>query len=141
VTEEFVPGFRNSSASYTISLLHPVVIRDLRLVERGLRIVERPFANFVPLEDGRSLRFGGEAVQRAGALSAGNLAHLSPKDAERLPAHHARLQRLADVLRRWVLRTPPELGGPWVLADWRSARTTARLLLEFGKLGLPGQRD
>ena len=141
VTEEFVPGFRNSSASYTVSLLHPVVIRDLRLVERGLRIVERPFANFVPLEDGRSLRFGGEASQKAGAPSAGNLAHLSPKDAGRLPAHHARLQRLADVLRRWVLRTPPELGGPWVLADWRSARTSARLLLEFGKLGLPGQRD
>ena len=60
VTEEFHPGFRNSSASYTVSLLQPKVIRDLRLVERGLRIVERPFSNFVPLPDGRALRFGGE---------------------------------------------------------------------------------
>ena len=41
VTEEFFPGFRNSSASYTVSLLNPVVIRDLRLAQRGLRIVER----------------------------------------------------------------------------------------------------
>jgi len=40
VTEEFFPGFRNSTASYTVSLLNPRVIRDLRLVDRGLRIVE-----------------------------------------------------------------------------------------------------
>src|SRR5438270_7779165 len=49
VTEEFHPGFRNSTASYTVSLLHPKVIRDLRLAEHGLRIVERPFSNFLPL--------------------------------------------------------------------------------------------
>ena len=27
VTEEFAPGFRNSTASYTVSLLHPKIIR------------------------------------------------------------------------------------------------------------------
>ena len=47
VTEEFYPGFRNSTASYTVSLLNPQVIRDLKLAQHGLRIVERPFANFV----------------------------------------------------------------------------------------------
>ena len=31
VTEEFHPGFRNSTASYTVSLLNPKVIRDMRL--------------------------------------------------------------------------------------------------------------
>ena len=36
VTEEFHPGFRNSVASYTVSLLNPKVIRDLRLHEHGL---------------------------------------------------------------------------------------------------------
>ena len=49
VTEEFHPGFRNSTASYTVSLLDPEVIRDLRLAEHGLAIVERPFSNFLPL--------------------------------------------------------------------------------------------
>ena len=29
VTEEFHPGFRNSTAAYTVSLLQPKVIRDL----------------------------------------------------------------------------------------------------------------
>src|SRR5271169_252814 len=91
VTEEFFPGFRNSSASYTVSLLHPRVIRDLRLQERGLRIVERPFANFVPLPDGRSLRFGGSAGATSNRQSADSLAQLSPRDAERLPEHYARL--------------------------------------------------
>ena len=30
VTEEFHPGFRNSTAAYTVSLLQPKVIRDLK---------------------------------------------------------------------------------------------------------------
>src|SRR6187455_3477821 len=58
VTEEFFPGFRNSTASYTVSLLNPQVIRDLRLAQHGLRIIERPISNFVPLLDGRYLKFG-----------------------------------------------------------------------------------
>src|SRR5918911_4800725 len=59
VTEEFHPGFRNSVASYTVSLLNPKVIRDLDLPGHGLRIVERRIANFLPLEDGRFLKLGG----------------------------------------------------------------------------------
>src|SRR5205085_11197152 len=52
VTEEFAPGFRNSAAAYTVSLLQPKVIRDLRLARHGLKIVERPYSNFLPLPDG-----------------------------------------------------------------------------------------
>jgi phytoene dehydrogenase-like protein len=48
VTEEFFPGFRNSIAAYTVSLLHPRIIADLRLHEHGLRIVERRVQNFLP---------------------------------------------------------------------------------------------
>ncbi|MGH8638117.1 MAG: FAD-dependent oxidoreductase, partial [Burkholderiales bacterium] len=44
LTEEFHPGFRNSVAAYTVSLLHPKVIRDLSLNQHGLRIVQRPMA-------------------------------------------------------------------------------------------------
>ena len=45
VTEEFHPGFRNSVASYTVSLLNPDVIKDMRLAEHGLNILKRPIAN------------------------------------------------------------------------------------------------
>lgn len=46
VTEEFCPGFRNSTASYTVGLLDSQIIRELKLFEHGLRIVPRPLANF-----------------------------------------------------------------------------------------------
>src|SRR5512147_1551376 len=58
VTEEFHPGFRNSTASYTVSLLHPQVIRDLRLHEHGLEIVERPLLNYLVEGQDRGLRIG-----------------------------------------------------------------------------------
>ena len=58
VTEEFHPGFRNSVAAYTVSLLQPKVIRDLKLHEHGLKIVERKAQNFLPTADGRYLLTG-----------------------------------------------------------------------------------
>jgi phytoene dehydrogenase-like protein len=119
VTEEFHPGFRNSTAAYTVSLLHPKVIRDLRLAEHGLRIVERPFANFLPLSAGESMRVGGgvEATQR-------EIARFSKKDAERLPAYFERLEVVADVLRDLLLETPPNVGGGVrdMLHAWKAAK-------------------
>src|SRR3954471_7852077 len=52
VTEEFHPGFRNSVARYTGCLLQPKVSRALHLAGQGLRSVERPLANLLPLENG-----------------------------------------------------------------------------------------
>src|SRR5690606_2586035 len=92
VTEEFFPGFRNSVASYTVSLLNPKVIRDLELARYGLRIVERELANFLPLEDGRYFAAG--AVQ-----TTAQVAKFSQRDAERLEEYSAKLERIADVLR------------------------------------------
>jgi phytoene dehydrogenase-like protein len=136
VTEEFHPGFRNSTASYTVSLLNPQVIRDLRLAQHGLRVIERPFSNFVPLPDGRALRFGGDV-----AATQAEVAKFSPRDAERLPAYYERLDRLADQLKQWVLQAPPELGGPFVVGGWRDLVAAAKLLLQFGRLPRDGQRD
>src|SRR3984957_8354957 len=45
VTEEFHPGFRNSTASYTVSLLNPKIIADMELAANGLRIVDRKVQN------------------------------------------------------------------------------------------------
>ena len=68
VTEEFHPGFRNSVAAYTVSLLNPKVIRDLELARHGLRIVERQIANFLPLGDGGYLKVGAGRTQAEVAL-------------------------------------------------------------------------
>jgi len=120
-TGEFHPGFRNSVAAYTVSLLHPAVIRELRLAQHGLRLVERPLANFLPLDDERYLRVGGglEATQR-------EFAKFSASDAERLPEYWAMLERVADVLRDLVLETPPNAGGG--LGDlWRALSAARRV--------------
>jgi phytoene dehydrogenase-like protein len=106
VTEEFHPGFRNSVAAYTVSLLNPKVIADLDLARHGLRIVERPAANFWPLDDSRYLLMRGGLAERQAAI-----AQFSTCDAERLPAYDAMLERAADVLRDLVLTTPPNAGG------------------------------
>src|SRR5919202_4669659 len=63
VTEEFHPGFRNSVAAYTVSLLNPKIIRDLDLAGHGLSIREREIANFLPLDNGRYLKVGGECTR------------------------------------------------------------------------------
>jgi phytoene dehydrogenase-like protein len=126
VTEEFHPGFRNSTASYTVSLLHPKVIRDLRLAEHGLEILERPVANFLPLSDRSYLKVGnGLAATQA------EVARFSRRDADALPGYYAMLDRVADVLRSLLLETPPNPGGgmPELLRAWKTGRQLKQLRL------------
>ena len=59
VTEEFHPGFYNSTASYTVSLLNPEVISDMGLRSNGLKFVKRPISNFLPINDSTYLKLGG----------------------------------------------------------------------------------
>src|ERR1700761_4112318 len=102
VTEEFVPGFRNSVAAYTVSLLNPKIISDLKLAEHGLKIVERRAQNFLPAPDGSYL-LTGEGRTKA------SVAKLSAHDAEAIDGFSRELEAIADVLRQFVLRAPPNL--------------------------------
>jgi phytoene dehydrogenase-like protein len=109
LTEEFHPGFRNSVASYTVSLLDPGVIRDLDLHEHGLEIIERPAANFMPIDRERAFFWPyGMAAKQA------EIAKFSGRDAERYPAYEAALDRAAAVLRDLTRTTPPNAGGGWL---------------------------
>ena len=130
VTEEFHPGFRNSVAAYTVSLLNPKVIRDLDLARHGLRIVERPAANFWPIDAERHLLMPYGLANRQRAL-----AQFSARDAERLPAYDAALERAAAVLRDLVLTTPPNAGAG-IFELIRSAPLARRL----AKLPIEDQR-
>ncbi len=132
VTEEFHPGFRNSVASYTVSLLHPKVIRELRLAEHGLRILERPMANFLPLPDGDFLRVGGglEATQS-------EFRRFSRRDADRLPAYNEMLESVADLLRALLLETPPRFGQGGITDVLR----TLKLGRHLRRLSMKQRRD
>src|ERR1700747_3093426 len=88
VTQEVCPGCRNSVAAYTVSLLNPKIIADLRLFDHGLKIVERRAQNFLPTPDGR---------------------YLLAADAARYAAFCRELDAHADLLRELVLQPPPNL--------------------------------
>jgi len=134
VTEEFHPGFRNSVAAYTVSLLNPKVIQDLELPRHGLRIVERKLANFLPLNESTYLKVGaGQTAQE--------VAKFSVRDAERLSAYGERLDVIADVLRDLVLQTPPNVtAGGWLQALPEMLRG-ARQAKRIAKLDLPMRRE
>ena len=100
VTEEFHPGFRNSVAAYTVSLLNPQIAADLKLAEHGLRIVERRAQNFLPLPDGRYLLTGPGRTER-------EIAKFSAKDAARYSPYQAEIGRVVQVLRSLLLTAPP----------------------------------
>lgn len=124
VTEEFHPGFRNSVASYTVSLLDPGVIRAMDLPRHGLRIVERRMQNFLPLPDGRALEAGPGRTRAS-------LARFSTRDVEALDAYEARLDTVVDLLRVLVGQTPPNVTEGGLLAAlpqlWRAGALGRKL--------------
>jgi phytoene dehydrogenase-like protein len=110
VTEEFHPGYRNSVAAYTVSLLQPKVIRDLELERHGLKIVLRRASNFLPRPDGSYLLTGAGRTPE-------EVAKFSRRDADALPEYERRLEAIADVLRAVALEPPPNVSdGGWLAA-------------------------
>lgn len=134
VTEEFHPGFRNSVASYTVSLLNPKVIVDLELARHGLRIVERKVSNFLPLP-------GGDYFMSAPGLTQAQVARFSARDAERLPEYERRLEVIADVVRALLLEQPPNLVERGLVRGIEEAVRAAQLGGRLNKLDITGKRD
>jgi phytoene dehydrogenase-like protein len=131
VTEEFHPGFRNSVASYTVSLLNPKVIDDMKLVDHGYRVIERPISNFLPQADGGYLKLGG-GLEKTQA----EFRRFSEHDARVLPDYYDALETVADVLRDLSLKAPPNVGdGFKTLVD--AAKQGRRL----AGLSIEKQRD
>src|SRR4051795_6353505 len=103
VTDEFLPGFRNSAASYTVSLLNPKVIRDMELERHGLKVVLRKTDNFLP-GDGDYLLAG------RGGLTRREIARHVKADAEAYDRYVAELETVVRLLKKWLLRAPPNVG-------------------------------
>ena len=144
VTEEFHPGFRNSTCSYTVSLLNPKVIADLALGRHGLQIVERPAMNFLPLPDGKYLLTGqgGNGQGRTGGdRTEEEIAKFSRRDAEHYSDYCAHLDRLAETLRALVLRAPPNVTQGFGPSGLRELLRTAALGNELRRLGLAAAQE
>ena len=131
VTEEFCTGFRNSTASYTVGLLDREIIRDLKLVKHGLRIVPRPLANFFPLQDGESLSIYNDPKDTQREFN-----RFSENDATALPKFQAMVREIGDVVIPQMHRTPPNKGTG--IRGWIQTLGTVR---EVMRLSTNRRRD
>lgn len=134
VTEEFHPGFRNSVASYTVSLLNPKVIADLDLHRHGLRVVERKVSNFLPLSDS-------SYFMSAPGITQSEVAKFSNRDATRLEEYERRLEVIADVVRALLLEQPPNLVEHGFARGVEEAMRAAGLGGRLNTLDITGKRD
>lgn len=97
VTEEIIPGFKFSRASYLLSLLRPQIYTDLELKKHGLKVHLRDPYSFTPmLEEGlgnkvpRSLLLGMDMAENQKQI-----AQFSRKDAQAFPKYEAFMNRMA----------------------------------------------
>jgi phytoene dehydrogenase-like protein len=119
VTEEFAPGYRNSSCSYVVSLLNPKVVRELELTRHGLEVIPRPCDSFFPQPDGSYLLAGPDGDDFVRQLEARH-----PGDGAGYERLDRDLNTLAPVFRELMLTTPPNLGGSF--SDVLSALQTLK---------------
>lgn len=96
VTEEIIPGFKFSRASYLLSLLRPQICTDLELKKHGLKLHLRDPYSFTPmLEEGtlnrlpRSLLLGTDMAANQKEIS-----QFSRKDAQAFPRYEEFMKRL-----------------------------------------------
>ena len=105
VTDEFHPGFRNSAASYTVSLLQPKVIRDMELERHGLKVVLRKIDNFLPGPKRSYLLAGRDGLTRS------EIARHVPADGAAYDRYSEELETVVPLIRKWLLKSPPEAGA------------------------------
>ncbi len=131
ITQEFHPGFRNSVASYSVSLLNPKVIADMDLARHGLRVVIRPLSYFAPMDDKNYL-----ILDKDKQRSHREISRFSRRDADRMEAFHARLDTIVGLLRGVLLKTPYNAS-----ARPRDMVTALGLANQVRRMGLQGQSD
>ncbi|XP_066476714.1 pyridine nucleotide-disulfide oxidoreductase domain-containing protein 2 isoform X1 [Tiliqua scincoides] len=100
VTEEIIPGFRFSRASYLLSLLRPQIYTELELKKYGLKVLPRDPYSFTPMLD------DGQHGRRPFSLLLGNnmaetqnqIAQFSVKDAQAFPKYEAFMSHLVSAI-------------------------------------------
>lgn len=104
VTEEFHPGYRNSIASYVVSLLRPEVIHDLELHAHGYELIHLK-GDLEICRDDHLFLTGDEAADRA------EVGRFSSSDYDSIRRFEAMLSQIGTVVRNQWLREPPSLHG------------------------------
>jgi phytoene dehydrogenase-like protein len=108
VTEEIVPGFRFSVASYVVSLLRPEIIRDLELPKHGLDILPLD-GTFTPLRSGEGPK-GGDYLWRVNdhGRTVRELRRWSTSDAEAYEEYGQLMVEMARFIKPILGIVPPD---------------------------------
>ncbi len=92
--EQIWPGHTISPCAYLLGLLHPLVIKELDLIRRGLRWTQADAGLFVPFDDGSSIQLWDDDTKCEDEVR-----QLSPKDLRGFRAMNDVKRRLRDALR------------------------------------------
>jgi len=104
VTEELVPGFKFSRASYLAGLLRPHIIEDLELQKYGFEYIRRDPSSFTPSLTGPSLLLGSNASDNFKSI-----AQFSARDAANFPKYEEFLGKVRDIVSPLLDNAPPDL--------------------------------
>jgi phytoene dehydrogenase-like protein len=108
VSEEFHPGYRNSLASYVVSLLHPQVVSDLQLPRHGYAPILLENSLYIDSGGDYLLLTGDEQHDRQ------QFSKFSTTDYDAMQAFEASIETAGAIMAKQWLREPPRLhgGGP-----------------------------
>lgn len=106
VTEEIIPGFKFSRASYLAGLLRPKVIEELELKKYGFTYLPRNPSSFTPTLDGKYLMLGRDEAKNYESIS-----QFSLKDAEMMPHYENFLSQVREIVQPILDGPPPSLFG------------------------------
>ncbi len=124
VTEEFHPGYRNSIASYVVSLLRPEVVSDLQLERYGYQPILLDGSVYLDTTGDYLMLNGGEAHDRS------QFEKFSSVDYDAYQAFEATVNEVGGLLAKQWLRDPPKLamdGIADILASLRLGMDVYRL--------------
>jgi phytoene dehydrogenase-like protein len=107
VTEEFHPGFRASTLAHTLGPLREDVARDVGVEKFDCHIFDPDPRVFAPAPDGKAVLF-----YRDAAKTAGGIARISAKDAEKYTQFAQALEEVAEVFAQIAAMTPPAIDKP-----------------------------
>jgi len=125
VTEEFAPGFRTSTFSYVMSILHPKVIRELGLRELGLEVLPATDM-FCPIGTDDYIIMSGDV-----AKTAEQFGRFSKHDGAIYAEFNTWLNEAAHYMRALYLETPVDPSK----RDFRSLRRIFDLVWRYRKIG------
>jgi phytoene dehydrogenase-like protein len=127
ITEEFHPGFRCSTLAHSTGPLRPEIVRDMELMQHGLKLINSEVSAVALSPEGRALVLYDDAKR-----SAEEIRSFSSKDSARYPEFQQSLQKIGRVIGEALKLSPPNIDDP-SRGDLWGMLQTGRALRKLGK--------